>query len=283
MPDPRPPRAILTSFAEGYSLPGKPSQANGGGLDAYRQTGFLLGEELDLFERAIRATLSLVTASKPRGARAAAMVSVGSRAFAHLADACMLMVYGSYASPLALSRLALECLAIQKALVRDDFGPYEEWYQHAISQDGAAVRIDLGHSKASSIFAEDENLGLLYRLFMDLAMPHFGSALLFAAPETSCQKVPLAFADSSFHLGLAQLISGWLLRLSTEQLGTTLTSGVFPADDAAHTAAGALQSDVEKLLAAKRRCYVERIGDTWVFHNFRRSPSGQPRRIVLGP
>lgn len=266
---PRPPRPILASLPEKYSLPGKPAGASPATLDTYRQTGFLLGDEVALFERAMNEVLSLIAASKPKGPRGAAVLSVGSRAFAHLADACMLMSYGSYASCPPLLRMALEAIAVQSALVRDDFEPYEEWYQDAVSQDGAAVRIDLGHSKAASILAADERLGELYRLLMDISMPHFGSALLFAAPETSLQKAPLAFADQSFHLGLAQLVSGWLLLLAGE-VAAAFGSGASPPEAAA-------------VLADRRRCYVERQDDgRWVFHNFRRSPSGQPKRVVLG-
>ncbi len=105
---------------------------------------------------------------------------------------------------------------------------------------------------------------------MDLSMPHFGSALLFSAPETSLQKAPIGFADNSFHLGLSQLISGWLLLLAGKQLD-------FWRSDDAET-----RAQITRVLGDTRRCYVERVDDRWVFHNFRRATSGQPKRVVLG-
>ncbi len=271
----KPPRVVLASLPEKYVLPGKPSAGTAAALDAYRQANFLLGDELALFERAMNEVLSLIASAKPKGTRGAAMLSVGGRTFSHLGDACALMAYGSYASCLPLLRMALECTAIQRALVTDDFGPYEEWFETAVSQDGAAIRIDLGHSKAASVLVADERLGELYRLLMDLSMPHFGSALLFAAPETSLQKTPLAFADSSFHIGFAQVISGWLLILAGEQLTSWVETGTTPGREA--TLRG-----IAEILSDQRRCYVERQDERWVFYNFRRAASGQPKRVILG-
>jgi hypothetical protein len=183
--------------------------------------------------------------------------------------------------------MALEAIAVQQALSSDEFGPYQEWYQHAISHEGAAVRIELGRSKAASVLVADENLGHLYRLLMDLSMPHFGSALLFAAPETSLQKIPLSFADNSFHLGFAQLISGWLLQLAVMQLSSWLAWATATAAAAGATTGEPVTRstapEIAQALGKPGRCYVERVADGWVFHNFRRTPSGQPKRIVLGP
>jgi len=272
-PGTKPPRVVIAAVPKRYILPEKPSMASPAALDAFRQTSFLLGEELGLFERAMNAVLAS-TADKPKGPRGAAMLSVGSRAFSHLADACTLMCHGSYDSCLPLLRMALEAHAVQSALVRDDFGPYEEWFPGAVKKEGAAVRIDLGHSKAASVLAADDRLGGLYRLLMDLSMPHFGSALFFAAPETNLQKVSLGFASASFHLGFAQLITAWLLLLADEQRALWREwAGNQPTDSA---------TDIAPAPADRGRCYVERSGDRWVFHNFRRTAAGQPKRIILG-
>ena len=254
-------------------------------LDAHRQTGFLISDDLALFERAMNLQLSLIAGnSKVRGMHAAAMFSLWSRAFTGLADACTLLSQGSYASCPPLARVAVDAIAVQRALIKDGFAEYEEWYHDAVTQDRehAAVRIDTGHYKAAAVLVSDARLGELYRLLMDLSLPHFGSALFLAAPEASLQKVPLAFADNSFHLGLGQLTVGWLVLLSAEQLTTALTSGVFDAHPDLHAANDALQRDIAQTLNDTRRCYVERAGERWIIHNFRRGPAGQPKRIVLG-
>lgn len=267
---PKPPRVVLASLPGEYTLPGKPAGASPALLDAYRETTFLLSEELTLFEQAMNEILALNSSEKPRGARGAAVLTIGGRVYAHLADACRLMCYGSYVSCPPLVRMALEAAAVQMALIRDDFGPYDEWYQNAVTQEGAAIRIELGHSKAASVLAEDEELGQLYRLLMDLSMPHFGSALFLAAPETSLQKAPIAFADCSFHLGLAQVTAGWLLLLASKQL------------QALRPETPEVSAGITRALSATDRCYVERVDGRWLFHNFRRAPSGQPKRVILG-
>jgi hypothetical protein len=217
--------------------------------------------------------LILLSTSRPRGSRGAAMISVGGRSFAHLADSCTLLCQASYVSCLPLLRMALEALAVQKALLEDAFSPYEDWFAAGVTQEGAAIHIDVGRSKAASILAADDRLGELYRLLMDIAMPHFGGALLFAAPETSLQKAPLTFGDGVFHLGFAQLISGWLLLLAEQQRAAwRQLTATETAED----------SDVGGALNDRGRCYVERVDDRWVFHNFRRAPSAQPKRVVLG-
>lgn len=267
-PPAKPPRVVLAALPEKYTLPGKPANATPAALDAHRQTTFLLGEELAVFERAMNGVIAAIASSKPKGPRGAAAISIGGLAFAHLTNACLLMSCGSYASCPPLVRMALESTAVQLALIRDDAEPYEEWYQRAVTQDGAAIRIDLGHSKAASVLVANESLSNLYRLLMDLSMPHFGTALLLAAPETSLQKAPLSFDDQSFHLGLAQLIGGWLLQLAACQVEAWQVAGA--------------TTDIDNVLADKSRCYVERVDDRWVFHNFRRAPSGQPKRVILG-
>ena len=49
----QPPRVLLASFANVYALPARPANASAIVADAYRQTGFMLGEELAIFERAM--------------------------------------------------------------------------------------------------------------------------------------------------------------------------------------------------------------------------------------
>jgi hypothetical protein len=237
------------------------------------------------FERAMNAQLRIVAENaKVRGARAAAMFTLWARAFSHLADACQLMAQGSYVSCGPLARFALEAIAVQRSLVGGEFSEYEEWFADAVSQDksNAALVIDRGNAKAPSVLIADERLGLLYRLLTELSMPHFGSSLLLAAPEASLQKAPLAFADGAFHLGWAELVTGWLLLLAGEQLKVVRECGVFEVSEASAGKADAIQRDVQSALANRRRCYVEDAGGRFVFHNFRRAASGQPKRVALG-
>jgi hypothetical protein len=280
----KPPRVVLSSFPERYSLPARPT-ASAAVQDAHRQTGFVLGQELATFESAMNLQLRIVAEnSKVRGPRAAAMFTLGSRAYGHLADACMLMSYGSYASCPALVRSALDFIAVERSLVAGGFADYEEWFAYALSQDkrNAALIIDTGRYKAASALIGDERLGMLYRLLMDLSMPHFGSTLLLTAPETSLQKIPPSFADGAFHLGWAELVTGWLLLLAGEQLSVSVESGVFAVAGTLASDCEAIQRDIRTALSNRRRCYVEESDGHFVFQNFRRGTTGQPKRIALG-
>jgi hypothetical protein len=252
--------------------------------DAFRQTSFVLGDDLALFERAMSLQLQIVAENaKVRGVNAAAWFTLWSRAFSHLADCCELMTRGSYASCATLLRIALETIAVEKALARDGPGFYEEWFADAVSLDkaSAALVVRRGMSKAASVLVEDERLGALYRLLMEVSMPHFGSSLLLAAPDVSLQKAPLAFADGAFHLGWAELVSGWLQMLAGEQIGAVRESGVFELSEALSAEAHEVREAIRKALETGRRCRVEDDGGRWVFHNWRRAASGQPKRLAL--
>lgn len=281
----KPPRVLLTSFPESYALPSKPAKAPAAVLDTHRQTTFLLGEELAMFERAMNAQLRVVAENaKVRGARAAAMFTLWARVFSHLVDGCELMMRASYVSCAPLCRFALETIAAEKSLAAGEFAEYEEWFAEAVSQDktNAAIMIDPGKYKAASMLIADERLGILYRLLSDLSMPHFGPSLLLAAPEVSLQKAPLAFADGAFHLGWAELVTGWLLLLAGEQLTVARDCGVFSLSGALTTEAAAVLRDIAAALGNKRRCYAEDAGGRFVLHNWRRAASGQPKRVALG-
>jgi hypothetical protein len=282
---PKLPRVTLAAFPENYALPGKPSGASTQVADAHRQTGFLLADELALFERAMNVQLRMIAHNaKLRAAPAAALFSLWSRTFACLSDACMLMCGGSYASCPPLLRTALDAVAVQRSLIADGFAEYEEWLGEAISQDKTrqALAIDLGRYKAASALIGDPQLGVLYRLLMDLSMPHFGSSVLLSGPESGLRVLSLAFADNAFHLGWAELISGWTLLVAWQQLETARSAGVLKLDGSLASDCDAVANETRRLLSSRRRCYVEDDGGRFVFMNFRRTASGQPKRIVLG-
>jgi len=277
-------RLALTALPDRYSLPSKPSAASPAVADAFRQSQFLLGNDLLLFDRAMNLQLDVVRANaRLRTPAATALHSFWSRTFSHLADAATLMTIGSYASCAPLLRSALDCIAVQRGLIRDGFDEYEEWLESALSQykTHAALAFDLGRYRAASVLAEDEQLGPLYRLLTDLSMPHFGSTALLTSPDSNLQKLSLAFADSAFHLGSAELVVGWLLTLSEAQTRTIITSRVFVADEAVQSSADGLSRDVRLALNSSRRCYVEETDGRFLFHNFRRKPGGMPRRLML--
>ena len=277
-------RFVLAAFPERYSLPARPGSATAAVQDAHRQTNFLLPDELFLFERAMNVQLQAVAANaKLRTPQAAGLFTLWSRTFSHLADACALTVQASYASAAPLLRAALDCIAAQRSMIADGFAEYEEWHAGAVTQarERHALAFDIGRFRAASVLAQDERLGLLYRLLSDLAMPHFGSSTLLVAPDTNQQRISAGFADNAFHLGWAELITGWLLELAAAQVGTILSTDVLKLSKTLRSDCEAAVRDIAAMLGGGRRCYVEPEEDRFLFHNFRRTATGQPRRIIL--
>ena len=278
-------RIILTAFPERYDLPSRPAAALPTVQDSHRQSQFLLGTELALFERAMNLQLDIVAANaKNRFPQAAALLALWSRVFSYLADTCTLMSRGSYVSCPPLLRAACDCIAAQRSLLAEGFADYLGWFAAAFSQDRehAALAIDLGRFRAGSILAQDQRLGAAYRLLTDLSMPHFGATALQTAPDSSLQRLALGFGDSSFHLGWAELVLGWLLTLADVQIETAISSGVFVVDDVVRSEHERLSRDIHTAVASPRRCHVEEADGRFLFHNFRRAASGAPKRVILG-
>jgi hypothetical protein len=282
----RPPLRIARfTLRERYGLPQRPAAAPPAVQDAHRQTRFLLSSDLSLFERAMNLQLAIVAAStKKRSPETAALIGFWSRTFSYLSDACALMSLASYGSCPPLLRAACDCIAAQRSLLADGFGEYQEWLADALGKDRehTAFRIDLGRYRAASVLAQDERLGSAYRLFTDLTMPHFGSTVLLTGPDSGGQKLALAFADSTFHLGWAELIAGWLLALVDAQTETALGTEELGGNDELREEAARLRRESEEALANPRRCRVEELPDgRRLIHNFRRAVRAAPKRVIL--
>ena len=273
-----PPKLALLALPERYSLPGRPGSAPASVVDCHRQTGFVLAAELDAFAELMGLHLDAVSSpGKPRTPADAATLTYTSRTYALLADTCRLMTYGSYSSCLPLIRSALDCIATRRALAGADAADYEQWFTDAVSREGAATAIDLGRFHASSPLIADPVLDRLYRVISDLAMPHFGSTLLLSAPEADSVKVSISFADPSFHLGWAELISGWLLDLAVVSL--TL---VTVENEALQSKVESAVKTAQESMTSRPRCHIEEADGRWVIQNYRRNNRGQPKRVILG-
>ena len=276
-------------FPDRYDLPQRPQGATLAVLDSFRQTQFLLGSDLPLLQRAMNLQLRIVADSEKRRTHpTAALLGLWSRTFAYLADACLLLHRGGYASCPPLIRAACDAIAAQRSLLAGDLDEYLQWAAAAVRQnrDHAALEIALGRYRAGSVLAQDPRLGAIYRVVTDLSMPHFGATVLQVAPETSLQRMSVAFADNAFHLGWAELIMGWLLALADAQLETPIRIGaaadVFRVSDEAKSEYERLSQEIEAALANPRRCRVEEVeGGRYLFHNFCRTSSNAPKKMLL--
>ena len=113
-------------------------------------------------------------------------------------------------------------------------------------------------------------------------MPHFGSTLLQAGPDSGQQKLALAIGESAFHLGLAELVCGWLLLLAGAQTEAALDGPFLEPAHPLREEAARLRNQTEGALANLRRCHVEELPDgRRLIHNFRRAVSGAPKRVLL--
>src|SRR5436190_1934691 len=87
-----PQRVVPITAPEDYALPGRPSEA--ARTDAYRQAQFVLGPDLELFERAMRLQLKVAKETFPfsrnRTHELTAIAGLWSRAFSYLDDALLL-------------------------------------------------------------------------------------------------------------------------------------------------------------------------------------------------
>jgi len=279
------PKVAPYAFPERYVLPGRPAGEQPAVQDAHRQTHFLLPADLALFEQAMNLQLSAVAAgTKKRSPEAAALMGFWSRTFSYLSDACVLLGRASYASCPPLLRAACDCIAAQRSLIADGFEEYHEWLASALGKDRehAASYIEMGRFRAGSVLAQDERLGSAYRFFTDLTMPHFGSTLLQVGPDSGQQKLALAIGESAFHLGLAELVSGWLLLLAGAQTEAALDGPFVEPAHPLREEAARLRRQTEEALANPRRCRAEELPDgRRLIHNFRRAVSGAPRRVLL--
>jgi hypothetical protein len=279
-------------FPREYRLPAKPDASEpAAAQDAYRQMLFVLGGDLRLFAEGMGLQLRILNDSSHSRYRThtyAAVVSNWSRAFSAMADACALVVRGSYASVPNLVRSACELIAAEYQLHREEMGEYVAWLLGHLTpnDEHKALDVGLGHYFAGSTLAADERLRLVYRASSDLGRPNFGSALLLTAPESNNARLAYAFDEHAFHVALAEIELGWLLRLCERQIAVAVhMHDVFNITDETHAAYGDYARRVESTIAATSRARLEEVEEEnfkrWLVHNFRRQPSGAPKKLLL--
>jgi hypothetical protein len=236
----------------------KPPIGAAGSADAYRQTSFVLGKDVDLVIQGLEREAAVAEASSGSKFRTQQMVSalgLWSRAWLDRLEALHAVEWGNYSAAITLVRAAADHQAAALYLLRTGAVEWDEW----LAQDGVALaaaehatEYRLHAFRAAEILAAHDILGPIYRTSMDLSLSHFGSILLLAGNESDPQRIAMTFGDRDFHFALAELNLGWLLMLCVAQVEAALEfEGVFPIPDrpaleqfcaAARTAAGARES-----------------------------------------
>ncbi len=285
-------RVSAIPLPDSYALPGKlDASASAAAQDAHRQTSFVLGADLRLFEEGMNLQLRIVRDASPSAFRKhpyAALMGLWSRTFVALGDACLLMMRGSYASCAPLARAAGEQIAAQHQLHASEMELFQEWLAGHLmpNEEHKAFEFGLGHYFAGETLAADERLRSVYRPASELGRPNFGATLLAVGPESNRQRLALSFADAAFHFGWAELVLGWLLALAERQLAVAVhAKGVFPIHEDTHRAFADLAKKIEQSLSRPDRCRIEEVAEgdyrRLLVHNFRRAPSGAPKKILL--
>jgi hypothetical protein len=285
-PEPRQ-RVSAVRFPGTFDLPEAPTGASAEVLDAHRQSGFLLKSDLRLFEEGMRLQVRFaneVSHSSFRTHPYVALISHWSRTFLALADACLLIMRGSYGPSLPLISSACDCLAAQQRLNGDGMPEFTAWLAQGLSPNEQHKAIDVGLGRF--VPGSYTELSTVHRHVSDLSQPNFGSTLLLVGPESNHQRLALAFDDRSFHYAWAQLTLGWLLYLCERQLNVVASSeNVFGGGDERRAEVAAFSERVAQSLAAPDRCRIEEIEEQgarrYLLHNFRRTPGGAAKKLLL--
>ena len=286
-----PQRVSGMRLPESWRLPGKPAELSPPADDAWRQTGFQLGEDLRLLQSGIELQLALAKTGYTPGARTmimAGFASLWSRAFLSTSDAAGLIRRGAYQSALPLVRQAIEFVAAE-ATLGHELDEWRRWTHEAYGRDPDTRSIEIGTGRyfGGEAIAADPHLRVIYRAASDFARPNFGPTALLVANEANHERFPLIFADEAFHLGWAQLLLGWLLRLGLTQVHTAMhLPQQFPAPAELRERAAAYVPAVERHLANPARCRVEEVEDgeqrrRHLLVEFRRQSADAPRRLLF--
>ena len=288
---PSPQRVSGMRVPEGWTLPGKPADLDDVAEDAWRQTTFTCADELRLVAANLDLQAKLAGAGYTATARTMTMAGYAglwSRAFSATSDSIGVVRRGSYQSALPLLRQAVEFIGAQRGL-DEEMDEWRRWTHEAYGRFEAAraTEIGLGHYFAGSAIASEEYLRLIYRATSDFGRPNFGPTALFVANEATHERYPLNFADHAFHLGWAQLLLGWALRLGVVQLHTSMhLAQHFPAKDDLRAAVVAHVREAEALLGDADRCSLEEWSEDGgrprhLLVQFRRRTADAPRRLLL--
>jgi hypothetical protein len=285
-----PPRVSPPRVFPAVTRAGKPPADGAGSPDAYRQTGFVLGADLELTIRGLELEADIASASAAAKYRSQPMVAamgLWSRSWLARLEAMHAAEWGSYSAAISLVRSAADSMAAEIYLLQTGAVEWQDWLVAggiALAPDVHATEYRLHAFRAAEVLAAHELLGPIYRVTMDLSMPHFGATLLLAGSDSTPDRVLMTFGDRDFHLGLAELVFGWLELLSVAQLeALEAASGVFaPASGEAQPH---FRAEARALAGSGSRCRVESIerdGERrYLVQNWRRTPGGAATRVLL--
>ncbi|MEX0784629.1 MAG: hypothetical protein WD557_18495 [Dehalococcoidia bacterium] len=276
-------------FPQATGAPKPPADA-AGSPDAYRQTQFVLDADVDLVLRGLQLEAAVAEASSDAKHRTQTMVAalgLWSRAWLARQQALHAAQWGNYVAAIPLLRAAADYQASGLYVLRDGGVEWQQWLDDggiSLAPDQHATEYRLHAFRAAEVLAAHEILGPIYRVAMDLSMPHFGATLLLAGNASDPARVAMTFGDRDFHVGLAEICLGWAIMLSVAALeAATEFDTTFNIPDS-----GALAKyGADARLAASREDRaridtIDRNGERrYLITNWRRRPGDAREKILL--
>ncbi|MCL6645491.1 MAG: hypothetical protein K6U88_11035 [Dehalococcoidia bacterium] len=256
--------------------------------DAYRQTSFVLGEEVDLVLEGLELEgrhAEACAGARYRNRVVAAVFGPWSRGWLARLQALHAAEWGDYSSAVILVRAAADMEAAAVAHLQSSAEEWSSW----LDADGIADVHDLHASefrlhpfRSAESLARLPALGEVYREASDFALPHFGSTALLTASDSNRERYLATFGDRDFHLGLAELVLGWLFRLGLAHWASFKSDAPLPP---VPDGVGGWCERATRTLQRKERCRLERVEreglERALLVNWRREPRSAPKRILL--
>lgn len=268
----------------------KPPLDAAGSADAYRQTGFVLGAAVDLVLQGLNFEGDIAQASsdaKHRNQQMASALGLWSRSWLARLEALHAAQWGNYVAAIALVRAAADYSASEIYLLNQAAAEWNDWLEQggiALAPEEHATEYRLQNFRAAEVLAAHDVLGPIYRAAMDLSMPHFGSTLLVAGNDSTPDRVLMTFGDRDFHLGLAEILFGWLLRLSIVHVEAASANPVAFAPPDSGVVERFIASASQET-SARDWCHIEiaevRGEQRYLVHNWRRQPGAAQKRLLL--
>ncbi len=269
----------------------KPPDDAAGSADAYRQTTFVLNDEVEAVLEGLRLEAAIAEASsgsKFRNQTTAAILSYWSRSWLDRLQVLHSLEWGNYGVGLSLLMVGAEHAAGTVGMVRSDASTWREWLEaggiHLSPEERATVFEPSEFSFQDAVGHHPPLVQMIFALTM-LTGPDPATTALLTAADSDAERTAVTFGDRDFHLALAEIGLGMLLRLSAihlELAGPENSEGrIAPAPD--KVAGWASWKD--KLLARPDRCAIQLrsteddIGLT--ITNWRRRPGNAPRKLLL--
>lgn len=258
--------------------------------DAFRETSFAMALDLGWLQDAFSLQRKIVEqsyGSSFRNRRYASAMLFWSRVYAAGLEARALTARASYSAALPLMRATMEWLGAEQAVVGEEQIEFEDWLREAWSTNTEhhATEIGMGQYMAGQQIAMAPDTADAYRAVSELSRPHFGASALLTADGSHDRRFLVNWADEAFHLGWAQLLLGWQITIHDRQCRFAVGSGLFGVESEDRQEYQRLHRQSQTLLQDQRRCRGTWIMDSGrqrlLIDNFRRQPSGAPKRILL--